>query len=1152
MATLRSAKQTTGQPKRSRFLTSLATSAIMLASLLGVSAAYPQATAQAVTCVSADRNVTGIENLTATPPEYATIGAAVTAASPGEQICIGAGTWPEQVTISKELTLTGAGELITIISSPAVLAPVCGTDLANYGNSVAIVDICGAVANVTISELTIDGDWDGAGPLSGMPASGRSEFFGLVVHGGATATISNLTVTNINQANSGSWGAQQGRAVWVGPASTLSATNIHVLRYQKSGIFASGGSGALGAVATLNLSDSLVEGDQLAGMNSAIAMNGITIIGADATLNGVTSRGNKCDVASCGFTGFTSGGLLIYDRAGVVPAMHVYISANIFQDNDWGVYTRVRKIDSSVEVNGNDISLNRYVGLEVNEGNATFSNNDFTDNGIVGIELTSGIEGVAPVHATFVQNLVKGNGGVHAASSAIRLVENPGFASRASLLFSSNAIIDNAGVTVAHLSYSGAPLSIDEVITGTGTWWGDSVQPGDASMNFTSNLATLSDALATDSSDASYGFIVSSVAIESSVDLPPLTIASSDRAAMPTPISIDFGAISGGGTVTAVLSEQPAEGNISFGTNPSVVDIDFTGTFTGSVEICIGYDPAQYYAGSSILLFHFIGGTWVDVTSSVDESTRRVCGLVSSFSPFAAGEELAVYAITYDANDGTLAGGEDPSYTYGDAAITAPSDPTRTGYDFAGWFRDDITFATSAFPLTPTGDTTVYAKWDIDVYTITYDANDGTLAGGEDPSYTYGDAAITAPSDPTRTGYDFAGWFRDDITFATSAFPLTPTGDTTVYAKWDIDVYTITYDANDGTLAGGEDPSYTYGEPAIIAPTDPTRTGYDFAGWYTDDITFASSAFPLTPTADTTVYAKWTASTYTVTYDTNSGTLFGGEITSYTTGDAAISQPTDPTRTGYAFVDWYSDALFATVATWPLTPTEDTTVYAKWTSTGGGGGGGGGTSGPLNLSTPILSGYTSVGSSITASPGTWTTATSFAYHWYRCSSASPIAQVEIPTNCTFITSDVGATYVIQAADLGTWIRVRVRAQVSGATTSLFSATTAAVGPKPASIKARPPRVTNGLAAVGSTLASKRGQWNNVGATYTYQWYRCTKFGLKNPKGVPLTCTAITGAASKTYTVKAADRGFYLRVRVTATGPTGQGFRMSQSTGYVPN
>jgi hypothetical protein len=248
-------------------------------------------------------------------------------------------------------------------------------------------------------------------------------------------------------------------------------------------------------------------------------------------------------------------------------------------------------------------------------------------------------------------------------------VENPGFASRANLLFSSNAIIDNTGVTVAHLSSSGAPLSIDEVITGTGTWWGIAGQPLDVSGAFTSDLATLSDSLATDASDASYGFIVSSVAIASSPDLPPLTIASSDRAAMPTPITLDFGAISGGGTVTVVPSVQAAEGNISFGANPSVIDIDFTGTFTGSVEVCIGYDPAQYYAGSSILLFHYIGGAWVDVTSSVDESTRRVCGLVSSFSPFAAGEELAVYSVTYDANEGALAGGEDTSYTFGDAAI---------------------------------------------------------------------------------------------------------------------------------------------------------------------------------------------------------------------------------------------------------------------------------------------------------------------------------------------------------------------------------------------------------------------------------------------------------------------------------------------------
>jgi uncharacterized repeat protein (TIGR02543 family) len=388
--------------------------------------------------------------------------------------------------------------------------------------------------------------------------------------------------------------------------------------------------------------------------------------------------------------------------------MNVSIIDSVFTENDIGVYTDVTNPASTVAVTSNDISGNRWIGVQLDEGNADFAYNDITNNGVNGVVAIAGAYGVSDIQSTFLQNVITGNGGISPASGAIRLADHSGsdLSMSANLTFTNNAILSNTGTTVANLSAAG-------VITGTGTWWGIAGQPLDVSGTFTADLATLSDALATDASDAAYGFIVSSVAIDSSVDLPPLTIASSDRTAMPTPISIDFGAISGGGTVTVVPSVQAAEGNISFGVNPSVIDIDFTGTFTGSVEVCIGYDPAQYYAGSSILLFHYIGGAWVDVTSSVNESTRRVCGLVSSFSPFAAGEELAVYTITYDANDGTLAGGEDTSYTFGEAAMTAPSNPTRTGYEFVGWFRDDITFATSAFPLTPTGDTTVYAKWNL-------------------------------------------------------------------------------------------------------------------------------------------------------------------------------------------------------------------------------------------------------------------------------------------------------------------------------------------------------------------------------------------------------------------------------------------------------
>ena len=434
--------------------------------------------------------------------DYTTIQSAVSAASAGDTIQVQAGTYAEQVVISKDITVTGAGEEVTVIQSPATLASVCGTDLASYANSVAIVDVCGSSANVTISGLTIDGDGDGGGPLSGMPASGRSEFYGLVVHGGATATITSITVTNVHQANPASWGQQAGRAVWVGPTSTLIASSLHVLRYQKSGIFASGSSSA---VANLTLTDSLVEGDQLTGMNSSIAMNGITIIGATATLVGVTSRGNQCDHVSCSFAGYNSGGLLIYDRTAPVPAMHVSVSDSIFEDNDWGIYTRVRKYESSVEISSNDISANRHVGLEVNEGNAAFNNNDITNNGIVGIELTSGIEGVAPVLATFVGNIVKGNGGSDPASGGVRLIEKPTYPNRATLLFTRNAIIENTGVTFAHLSsLTGEPLETLGVITGTGTWWGVAGQPGDVSGEFTANLANVGlGAMNTD--DQTYG-----------------------------------------------------------------------------------------------------------------------------------------------------------------------------------------------------------------------------------------------------------------------------------------------------------------------------------------------------------------------------------------------------------------------------------------------------------------------------------------------------------------------------------------------------------------------------------------------------------------------------------------------------------------------
>lgn len=122
------------------------------------------------------------------------------------------------------------------------------------------------------------------------------------------------------------------------------------------------------------------------------------------------------------------------------------------------------------------------------------------------------------------------------------------------------------------------------------------------------------------------------------------------------------------------------------------------------------------------------------------------------------------YTITFD----TAGGSEVPSITqdYG-TAITPPAAPTRTGYTFAGWDRESPT-------TMPAENITLTARWQVNQYTITFKPENG----GQDIviKQDYG-TAITAPANPTKTGYTFAGWDK--------TIPSTmPAGDMTITARW--------------------------------------------------------------------------------------------------------------------------------------------------------------------------------------------------------------------------------------------------------------------------------------------------------------------------------------------------------------------------------
>jgi uncharacterized repeat protein (TIGR02543 family) len=116
-------------------------------------------------------------------------------------------------------------------------------------------------------------------------------------------------------------------------------------------------------------------------------------------------------------------------------------------------------------------------------------------------------------------------------------------------------------------------------------------------------------------------------------------------------------------------------------------------------------------------------------------------------------------------------------------------------------------------------------------------------------------STLVEPSSPTRSNYVFAGWYAD-LSFSRAwAFSSDAiTGETTLYAKWTINQYTISFNSNNGSEVSAITQDYA---SSIVKPTDPTRAGYTFAGWYSDAGLTSAYTFITMPAADTTLYAKW-------------------------------------------------------------------------------------------------------------------------------------------------------------------------------------------------------------------------------------------------------------------------------------------------------
>ena len=266
-------------------------------------------------------------------------------------------------------------------------------------------------------------------------------------------------------------------------------------------------------------------------------------------------------------------------------------------------------------------------------------------------------------------------------------------------------------------------------------------------------------------------------------------------------------------------------------------------------------------------------------------------------------EEVAKYTATFVVDGVTVSTEE---YATG-ATIVAPADPSKTGYNFAGW--------SPAVGTMGSADITFNATWTAKSYNVTY-INDGATHQTLPVSF---DNAYTLPVAPTKLGHEFAGW----VDAQGNAMPAKHTvdADVTYYAKWNAGTYTATFKANGGTFANGSD-TYTvdvvFGQ-AITAPAAPTKTGNNFLGWTPEVGNMTAEGMTFT--------AQWEAAKIAV-YFMDGDQLIEPKEGSFGTDISAIS---NPTKDGYTFAGWV-DADGAPVQ-FPITlGTEAVYVYAKWTA----------------------------------------------------------------------------------------------------------------------------------------------------------------------------------------------------------------------------
>lgn len=213
--------------------------------------------------------------------------------------------------------------------------------------------------------------------------------------------------------------------------------------------------------------------------------------------------------------------------------------------------------------------------------------------------------------------------------------------------------------------------------------------------------------------------------------------------------------------------------------------------------------------------------------------------------------QLITYTVNYMDYDGTVLL---TNIVLPGNAVVAPSDPFRVGHTFTGWSHNGLSISS---------DLTIEAVYSVNQYTATFDSMGGSDVDAILVDY---DTNVPEPTDPDKTGYTFSGWYQDEELIQAYDFGPMPAEDITLYAKWTINQYTITFDSVGGSAVDSITQDYA---TAVTQPTDPTLLGNTFDGWYIDSAYTTPYVFGTMPAVDITLFAQWDVNDYDVAYVTD-------------------------------------------------------------------------------------------------------------------------------------------------------------------------------------------------------------------------------------------------------------------------------------------